>query len=142
MEKKVTKLNGDSQDPVLKYLVDQWFAMNRRAKSREDCVVMFKDYQHFKSWALSSGWERGLCFCRNGDTGNYTPKNMRLDTKANNNIEDKASKFSLVSPEGVRYHGVNIASFARDKNLSVRSLQRVVSGGRMSHKGWKAYVET
>lgn len=51
---------------------------------------------------------------------------------------DKNGKtFSLLSPDGILFEGVNLEKFARDNNLSSSSLRRVIGGKRKSHKGWR-----
>ena len=66
-----------------------WYDMRRRAKNREQCGVcsLWESYLSFKEWALMHGYEETLVLCRNGDVGDYTPDNVRWDTKGNNTLE-------------------------------------------------------
>lgn len=46
----------------------------------------------------------------------------------------------LVSPEGVTHKLTGLNRFARDNNLNVSALSKVVRGVQTHHKGWTRYV--
>ena len=73
-----------------------WQNMKARAKSRDGCnvFVLWDTFPPFKEWAMANGYADDLVLCRNGDTGNYQPDNVRWDTRANNNREAIALKGS------------------------------------------------
>ena len=66
-----------------------WESMKARVRSRIDCELYapWKSYEVFRDWAVNNGYTKSLILCRNRDSGNYQPDNVRWDTKANNNRE-------------------------------------------------------
>jgi hypothetical protein len=49
----------------------------------------------------------------------------------------KAVEYTVVSPELISYTFTNISEFARQNNLDIGSLNRLVHKKAKSHKGWK-----
>ena len=47
-------------------------------------------------------------------------------------------KFQLMAPDGTIIEGFNLSQFARDNNLSQSHLYGVITGKRISHRGYKA----
>lgn len=47
------------------------------------------------------------------------------------------SGYTLVSPEGLILHIINLKKFARENGLDQGHLSKVVNGTRKQHKGWK-----
>lgn len=117
-----------------------WHRMVQRASMREDCEVYEgwqEDPREFVKYITDLGWEAGLCVCRNGDTGNYEPGNIRIDTKASNTEEALAKYYTLIDPEGLSVPVYNLRKFCRENNLSRSTLYQVKIGNRDHHKGWR-----
>jgi hypothetical protein len=108
-----------------------------RCGERTDCISEFKDYLHFKKWALDNGYVKGLHLCRNGDKGNYSPTNTRWDTPRANAIEATAHNYILESPNGMQIKVYNLREFCRNNNLTDTNLHKTFTGKREHHKGWK-----
>ena len=73
--------------------------MKTRARSRGDlCNVHedFLDIDKFYEWSLANGYRDDLVLCRNGDTGDYEPGNVRWDTQSNNKLESQGKPFTPI----------------------------------------------
>lgn len=53
----------------------------------------------------------------------------------------RAKSFALISPEGDKYTGTNIAEFCRTHDLYQQNIVKVLLGKRKSHKGWRRFLE-
>lgn len=51
-------------------------------------------------------------------------------------LEKQPKEFALKSPTGEIVRGKNISKFARENNLSVHMIYRVIKGNLNNHKGW------
>lgn len=134
-------VDGDSIHPIYKHLQQQYQAMRRRARSRENCEVLFNNYLDFKMWALDNGWVKGCCVCRNGDTGDYSKDNTRIDTKQSNVEEAHSIHYWFTDPTGVVVEIYNLSKFCRENKLNRGNMLRVLNGERNHHKGWTYYPQ-
>lgn len=57
--------------------------------------------------------------------------------KKKEKISKRKKEFSLISPDGVIYSGTNISKFAKEHNLSFKSLSSLLLGNIKSHKEWR-----
>ena len=114
----------------------------RRLLSGDMCSVYWETFEQFKLWSLASGYQDTLVLCRNGDTGNYHPDNVRWDTVGNNTIEAHAEFFEFINPYGKLVKLYNLNDFCRDNNLSAGNMSEVNKGARISHKGWTQAVDS
>ena len=119
-----------------------WECMRTRARGRESCLVYdeWRDYLTFKAWSLANGYTDKLVLCRNGDTGNYEPNNVRWDTVANN-IKEANSKHYIFEYEGKRVEVYNLAEFCRENNLAKTHMSSVHAEKKShyQHKGWSKW---
>ena len=115
-----------------------WTSMTRRSR-RRGCEVFpaWVQYEGFRDWALSSGYEGHLVLCRNGDVGDYTPTNSRWDTPKNNAIEAHAVLCEVTYPDGTVEVIRNISEFCRINGLNKSAACRVSRGKERQHKGYK-----
>lgn len=115
-----------------------WISMIRRSK-RRGCEVFhtWMQYEGFRDWALSSGYEEHLVLCRNGDVGDYTPTNSRWDTPRNNAIEAHAVLCEVTHQDGTVEVIRNISEFCRINGLNKSAACRVSRGLGKQHKGYK-----
>ena len=133
ISKERTTTHGGSGEKLYQHYRD----MLGRCNTRDNCVSEFKDYLHFKEWALNNGYNEGLQLCRNNDIGNYTPSNVRWDTLVANVIEAHAGDFVLLSPQGKEIKVHNLLKFCREHGLIASNLYATYAAGkRKQHKGW------
>lgn len=114
-----------------------WEGMIQRVKNRKNCGV-YPPWRVFDNWYKDNkeGWSEGLHFCRNGDTGNYEPNNVRWDTAFNNHQEANALHWEVVSPDRIKMRIFNLRKFCRDNGLSPSCMIRVSKGEAAHHRGW------
>lgn len=106
-------------------------------------VTMYKpwleDFQLFKKWCLDNGWKKGMFLCRTGDTGNYEPNNLRVDTPQSNVEEAIAKTWFIVKPSGEKIKIFNLCKFCRENKLDTANMHRVLTGKQDNYKGWKSW---
>ena len=88
-------------------------------------VIVIKEwhqYKDFKTWALTSGWKKGLVLSRNEDLGNYEPSNVKWKTRSENSKEIKLdfSKIRKLSIEDVAE--IRAADIKRGNKLPITKL--------------------
>ena len=132
-DKAGRELHGETGTPLYK----QWEVLKWRAKNREECEVEFTSYADFKDWALNNGWVKGLSVCRNGDVGNYSRTNCRMDTIQSNTEEVMAKTYTFLSPDGEEITFFNMRKFCRENGLDSSGMVKVSKGKITNHKGWK-----
>ncbi len=119
--------------------------MRRRAMDRGDsCNVepYLQNYKNFREWVLANGWFDGCVVCRNGDTGDYSRDNIRLDTRASNTVEAHAKTYYLIDPKGKPTAIYNMTQFCRDNpeyskcKSSLLALAKDPTYSK-SFRGWK-----
>lgn len=66
----------------------------------------------------------------------YSPSTCIFITPTKNNIEAHALNYKFKNPEGEIINVYNLAKFAKDNNLTRRSMGKVHNGERNHHKGW------
>lgn len=115
-----------------------WTSMIRRSR-RRGCKIFpaWVQYEGFRDWALSTGYEAHLVLCRNGDVGDYTPTNSRWDTPRNNAREAHAVLCEVTYPDGTVEVIRNISEFCRINGLSKSAACSVSRGRGRHHKGYK-----
>lgn len=125
---------GESTSKMYK----QWINMSQRARKRTDCRVTggFDDYEFFREWCFKNGWFEGCNICRNGDIGDYSPDNCRIDTRGANVAEAMAKTYRFIDPEGSVRKIYNLQKFCRENNLHSGHMGQVFAGNRGNHKGW------
>lgn len=69
-------------------------------------------------------------------------KKIHLGKKLSKEQKEKMSiahsrNFSLLSPEGMVYCGMNMKKFCKEHNLTPSGVNRVLKGERICHKGWR-----
>lgn len=116
-----------------------WVDMRYRASKRQDCTVCpeWKEYLDFKKWAINNGYTDELILCRNGDSGDYKPSNVRWDTPKSNLIESFAKFWIITLPSGEEVQVYNLNQFCKDNNLDSGHMCRVSKGVLKHHKGFK-----
>lgn len=117
---QTSRLHGYYYEPLYRH----YSKMLVRCKEREGCISEFKDYLHFKQWSLDNGYVKGLHLCRNGDTGNYSPTNVRWDTPTANAVEARAHNYVLTNPNGMAIEVYNLLEFCRLNNLTDTNLHK------------------
>lgn len=115
-----------------------WQNMKARAKSREDCNVCkeWKTFPPFKKWSLENGYSGNLILCRIGDSGDYSPENVRWDTRQSNNEEANCLRWEAISPDGESFTFNNLSKFCKEQGLHSGCMGKVASGVFSQHKGW------
>lgn len=58
------------------------------------CGEWLTDYGAFASWALESGWSKGLQVDRIDNDGSYSPENCRITTCAENTRNSRSAKLT------------------------------------------------
>ena len=116
-----------------------WENMKQRSSKRDNCEVFapWNDFDKFRHWSVINGYSNVLVLCRDGDTGNYEPGNVRWDTKKNNSIECLAKMGTIISPCGDIFSIYNMREFCRKEGLHPGHISQVLRGRRLHHKGWK-----
>lgn len=110
-------------------------------------IRMCKEWEHFQTfydWAMTNNYSDELTIDRLDSKGDYTPKNCRWITLAENvaraNAEKpkRKSKFIYygVSPQGVAYNFANASQFAEEQGLDGNSIRRAARGERKTYKDW------
>lgn len=94
--RKKPKQNLQSHHLSGKPIYSVWVDMKRRCENpRLDAYKRYgakgvsvcaewHDVSKFYIWCLENGWRKGMCICRNGDKGNYSPDNCYIATKSQN----------------------------------------------------------
>lgn len=111
----------------------------KRLEKGESCEVFsdWLDFSKFREWSLTNGYKEDLVLCRNLDTGNYEPDNVRWDTPTNNAIELGSKHWRVLSPDGEIFNVYNMSEFCRQNGLDTGGMTRVSKGQQKSHKGWE-----
>lgn len=122
-----------------------WSGMKRRVAERDHCGLYdpWWDFDEFKDWALENGYTDELVLCRNRDKGDYKPDNVRWDTVAANNLENKKSiatpkEWLITCPDGTEEEIEGLRQYCKDKGLSYASMLKNSYPYRRgySHKGY------
>jgi len=87
--------HGMARSPLYK----SWENMRARAGKGIGCDPVWSTFEGFASNPPAAGpspvdgltreFEPGLCLCRTGDVGPYSPGNCRWDTRRNNTLEQR-----------------------------------------------------
>tara|TARA_R110000764_G_scaffold89387_1_gene170896 strand:+ start:1201 stop:1839 length:639 start_codon:yes stop_codon:yes gene_type:complete len=106
----------------------------------KDCTVCdeWHDFQNFASW-FNGNYTEGLHLDKDIKTeGNkvYSPLTCLFVSPADNAIKANAKVASLLSPDGIVVEFYNISEFCRVNGLDKSSVGKVLSGKRVSCKGW------
>lgn len=81
---------------------------------------LFADWESFKNWALSNGYEHGLTIERVDNNGNYEPKNCKWITNQEQQLNKRqASNYCLVNYNG---KAVNLMQLAKLTNVKYHNL--------------------
>lgn len=131
--------HGESNGNSRTQLYRRWESMRYRAKYRKNCNVFpeWEDFKVFKEWALSSGYEKDLVLCRNGDIGDYCPDNVRWDTLSSNSIEGNAKYYMVTFPDGHVEEVYNMKEFCKEHKLCRASMSNVNTGKKDQHQGYR-----
>lgn len=134
-------------------LFNTWSGIKARCYNRQDKrykaygekgVTMdetwYNDFWEFKRWCMDNGWKRGMFLCRSGDTGNYEPSNVRVDTPQSNVEEAIAMYWNVRKPCGQKLTIFNLAKFCRENNLDSANMHRVMVGSQQQYKGWTTWI--
>lgn len=101
------------------------------------------NFQNFAKWheenkpKSDGSWQLDKDIKIDGNTV-YSPDTCIFATHIENTEKAKAKTFKMKSPEGDIVEFYNMAKFCREHGLSKSHLHRVYTGGRPSHKGWRA----
>lgn len=66
-----------------------WIGLKHRRYEKKKPKVLFSDYEEFKSWSLSHGYNDHLTIDRIDNMGDYSPANCQWITLAENSRKDK-----------------------------------------------------
>tara|TARA_R110000851_G_scaffold310397_1_gene470187 strand:+ start:167 stop:529 length:363 start_codon:yes stop_codon:yes gene_type:complete len=116
--------------------------MRRRSKMRDNCYVdnEWNDFLNFKNWSLKNGYSSDLILCRKGDTGNYSPNNVRWGTSQSNVEESLAKRYLVTKPSGDQEVVYNMNKFCRENNLDPCHMSKVSNGKAKKHKQYKSEI--
>lgn len=105
------------------------------------------NYQVFAEWYHSNHPKDGHTYELDKDIKNpgnkiYSPDNCKFVSKKENIQESVHRKknlksFSLIDPNGNLHEGKNLDKFCREHGLTRNSINRLETGTRKHHKGWK-----
>ena len=68
---------------------------------------------------------------------NNKATNLEWCDRLHNNLHSLGKNFKVISPIGVKYHGIGLSKFAREHGLNERAFAMMVSGKRKQYKGWR-----
>lgn len=73
----------------------------------------------------------------------YSKENCSLVTQKENMkiIPSVMKEFVAIDPNNVRHEGYNVSEFARNHNLTARTISKVLNKKLHTHKGWKFYYK-
>lgn len=139
--KKSNSIHGDSEERIYKYCYRKMIQRSKERIERGDPCEVYKpwreNYLVFKKWALENGYQDHLILCRNNDSGNYEPNNVRFGTRQENSEEAFAKKWLVKKVIDTKWNQVyNLSVFCKSKNLSQSAMCRVAYGKQNQHKGW------
>lgn len=114
-----------------------------RYKTYDCCEVCseWHNFQVFAEWYCDNYPEDGLEYeldkdLLSTDIKVYSPSTCSFITGYENKKIAREISFSIVSPDGVIFNGVNIREFSRENGLCSGHLTSVINGKRPHHKGW------
>lgn len=110
----------------------------KRNRTGDPCRIFegWLCFETFKDWSLRNGWKQGMELCRNKDTGDYSPENVRWDTKDSNRKEAHSKEWRVVNPEGVGYTFHSLNAFCKQHNLNPAPFYKSAESGKPTKSGW------
>lgn len=110
----------------------------KRNRTGDPCRIFegWLCFETFKDWSLRNGWKQGMELCRNKDTGDYSPENVRWGTKDSNRKEAHSREWRVVNPEGVGYTFHSLNAFCKQHNLNPAPFYKSAESGKPTKSGW------
>jgi hypothetical protein len=90
----------------------------------------------FRLWAEASGYNDDLVLCREGDEGDYTPDNVRWDTKSNNSKEYNLCMWEVTTPDKNKVLVNNMVEYCEENDLNAWAMRGISRGKTKQHKGY------
>ena len=113
-------------------------------RNYSDCELCeeWQDFQNFCQWFIENHPNDGNSYHLDKDIkvdGNriYSPETCLFVSPKENVTKASSKYYSITSPNGIVYEGVNLKQFCIDNDLSYRMILRVKRGVRNHHKGWR-----
>lgn len=78
-------------------------------------------------------------YAERGDTGNYEPNNLRIDTPQSNTEEALSMYWKVRNPQGETFEVFNLTKFCRENSLDLANMHRVMRGKQKQYKGWESW---
>jgi len=121
--------------------VDEWFFPENEWRPRTllDKYGKIHTFVSIKDFSIKHGLARESV-CRLLKKKKHSHKGWTNPNDKSILLPSHSKEFSLVSPDGNIFIGKNAASFCRSNGLRPGSINRIMSGERKSHKGWKKYI--
>lgn len=113
--------------------------VEKRSANGDPCRVFegWLCFETFKDWSLRNGWKEGMELCRNNDTGDYHPENVKWGTKSANRQEAHAKNWLVTDPEGTGHHVLSLNAFCKKNGLNKSRLYNSSKTGETTKCGWK-----
>lgn len=122
---------------------------NYGAKGVKICDEWLENFNNFRDWALSNGYDNNLTIDRIDENGCYTPENCRWITLAENvacanytcqrRYADRGRYYGI-DENGIRYEFENASLFAREHdNLKASRIREYANRDdkRKKYNGWE-----
>lgn len=113
----------------------------KRYVTYDDCTVCddWHNFQVFSKWFNENyikGFELDKDLLVNGNRV-YSPDTCKFVSGFDNKRKARERAYSLISPDGKVFSGLNVSEFCSVNNLSASKISMVMSGNRPHHKGWR-----
>lgn len=95
------------------------------------CEEWLTNPESFLIWLVHNEWEPSLVVARIGDTGDYSPDNCRITTKADNAKEARSKSYKISTLDGETFSIFNLAEFCRKWHISYARLQYYIGSEKL-----------